>query len=175
FAVIACAGAYLLMGLNVAALSDQVNPGDLWTLASAVLAAFHIIYIGRVTKTVKNPFRLNNFQSLWALIVILPIFLWSTEFQRGAVTSKALIGVFILASACSVLAFFIQVRAQKVLSDTTASMIFLLESPYAFFFAYLLLDDTLTIQQAMGAVLIVTSAVATVLFEQRGLKRKRLV
>ena len=173
FASVACLGAYLLMNLEVSVVSAQVNEGDLWTLACAVFAAAHIIYIGQVTKKVKNPFRLNNFQSLWALMIILPMFLWNPQFQTGGITAQSLWGVLILAAACSVLAFFIQVRAQKVLSDTTASMIFLLESPYAFFFAYLLMDDTLAKTQVLGAVLIVISAVATVLLEQRGPTSKK--
>jgi drug/metabolite transporter (DMT)-like permease len=165
FAVLACYGTYLLLNLSPGNLYAQVNQGDLWTLLAALLATFHIIYIGRITTKIKNPFRVNNFQSLWSLAVVVPMVLWNSTVQVGALNVKSLAGIFILAAACSVLAFFIQVRAQRVLSDSTASMLFLLESPFAFFFAYIFMDDRLSNVQAIGAGLIFISALGTVAFE----------
>jgi drug/metabolite transporter (DMT)-like permease len=165
-AALACFGTFLLMDLRPATLTEQINRGDLWTLASAVLAAFHIIYIGRITRKIANPFRLNNFQSLWALIAILPVVVFGSPIQHGALNANSMTGLVVLSAACSVLGFFIQVRAQKVLTDTTASMLFLLESPYAFFFAYLLMGDRLNYLQGVGAVLIFGAALGTVLVER---------
>ncbi|RYZ80994.1 MAG: EamA family transporter [Proteobacteria bacterium] len=132
----------------------------------------HIIYIGRITKKLKDPFRVNNFQSLWALVAIMPFVISSDTIQWGPLSAKALWGLLILAGACSVLAFFIQVRSQRVLSDSTASMLFLLESPYAFFFAYLLMGDRLSVAQGIGGVLIVLAAIGTVLFERPAVTTK---
>lgn len=172
-ALLACIGTFLLMDLSLSSLKDESNKGDLWTLASSVLAAFHIIYIGRITQKLKNPFRVNNFQSLWAVIAILPTMFFSLPLQHSPVSLKSLGGVLILSTACSVLAFFIQVRAQKVLSDTTASMLFLLESPYAFFFAYLLAGDRLNLPQGLGALLIILAAFGTILCEQTAPTNKK--
>jgi len=166
-ALLACAGTFMLMGLNPQALQENINAGDVWTLASAVLGACQIIYIGRITQKIENPFRLNNFQSLWAMIAILPFALLNSRLQHDNLNSKSLLGIFVVAAACSVLAFYIQVRAQKVLSDTTASMLFLLESPYAFFFAYLFMGDRLNFSQSLGAFLILGAALWTVRLEQQ--------
>lgn len=162
---LACVGTYLLMDIRLSSLAENINIGDLWTLASALLATAHIIYIGRFSSRLKNAFRVNNFQSLWALAIIGPAVLLMPQTQVGPVNEKALGGVFILAAACSVLGFYIQVRTQKVLSDTTASMLFLLESPYAFFFAFLLMGDRLNASQTLGALLILGAALAMVLVE----------
>jgi drug/metabolite transporter (DMT)-like permease len=137
----------------------------LWTLASAVLAAAHIIYIGRIAKKIKDPFRVNNYQSMWAALTISPAVFITSDLQHGPILSHSVWGLAILAVACSVLAFFLQVRSQKVLSDTTASVLFLLESPYAFFFAYWIMNDRLDFLQAVGALLILGAALWTVLLE----------
>jgi len=162
---LALVGTYLLMGVRLETLSEDINVGDVWTLASALLATVHIIYIGRFSPRIHNAFRVNNFQSLWALAIIVPAAVFMSAAPVAAVNGRALTGLFILAAACSVLGFFIQVRTQKVLSDTTASMLFLLESPYAFFFAYLLMGDRLNAWQAGGALLILGAALGMVLLE----------
>lgn len=162
---VACLGTTLLMELGLQTAATDINIGDLWTLASALIGTAHIIYIGRYSPRVQNAFRFNNFQSLWSLAVIVPVTFWMPQLQHAPVNPLALGGVFILAAACSVLAFYIQVRAQKVLSDTTASMLFLLESPYAFFFAVLLLGDRLSGPQLLGALLILGAALGMVVLE----------
>lgn len=163
--LLACFGTYLLMDMQLETIASDINVGDLWTLASAVLAAAHIIYIGRIVQKIKDPFRLNNFQSFWALLTISPAMFMQNEIQHSPLADRSLIGILILAGACSVLAFFVQVRSQKVLSDTTASMLFLLESPYAFFFAYILMGDRLTALQGVGAALILGAALVTVVLD----------
>jgi len=170
---LALLGTYLLLDIRFESFMSDVNIGDLWTLASALLATLHIIYIGRFTQKINNAFRANNFQSLWAFIVVLPSILFLPELQTGPVSAKALGGLFVLVAACSVLAFFIQVRTQKVLSDTTASMLFLLESPYAFFFAYALLGDRLNLWQISGALLILGAALGMVLLENAQTSKKK--
>lgn len=161
----ACFVTYLLMDVRLETLLSDVNAGDLWTLASALIATAHIIYIGRFSQRIKNAFRVNNFQSLWALAVIIPTLFVMPEVQTAEINSRAFLGLFILAAACSVLGFFVQVRTQKILSDTTASMLFLLESPYAFFFAYVLMGDRLSLWQTSGALLILGAALGMVLVE----------
>ncbi len=162
---LACFGTFLLMDIHLKTFTEDINIGDLWTLASALLGTAHIIYIGRFSSRVKNAFRVNNFQSLWSLAIIIPVAYFMPRIQTGPLNAKSLTGVLILAAACSVLGFFIQIRTQKVLTDTTASMLFLLESPYAFFFAYLLMGDRLNVFQILGALLILGAALGMVLLE----------
>lgn len=169
----ACIGTFLLMDARLETLTSDINIGDLWTLASALLATAHIIYIGRTAHKIKNSFRTNNFQSLWSLAIIVPAIFFMPNIQTGPVNPQSLFGVFILAAACSVLGFYIQVRTQQVLSDSTASMLFLLESPYAFFFAYVLMGDRLNGWQACGALLILGAALGMVLLESAQTSKKQ--
>ncbi|WP_413574959.1 DMT family transporter [Bdellovibrio sp. HCB290] len=157
-ALAALGGTFILMDANI----SDINVGDLWTLASSVLAAGHIIYIGKVTNKVDNAFRFNNFQSIWVLILLSPLLL----FQKTVVFSapwESWLGVAMLGLGSSLIAFSIQIRAQKILSDSTASMIFLLESPFAALFGFLLLDERLSWFQGLGAVIIMGASVMQIL------------
>ena len=60
------------------------------------------------------------------------------------------------------LAFFLQVSSQKVLSTTTASMLCLLEAPFSFLFATLILGETLIGLQILGAFLILLSSALSI-------------
>jgi len=157
--VLALLGTYLLVG---AGLSNW-NAGDLWTMGCSVLAAGHIIYIGKITGKIGNAFRFNNLQSFWALL-FCAIYLLSLG-QSPTLTSEPLpwIGILCLGLGSSVVAFYIQIRSQKVLSDSTASMIFLLESPFAALFGFLLLQETLSGLQTFGAGLILIASVLQIL------------
>lgn len=135
--------------------------GDLWTLLCALFAAFHIMYIGFHSKTTNaiNPLLFNNYQNLVALLFVAcligPKDLVLPQFQMLPVIGLLLIGL-----GGSLLAFTIQVRTQKYLSDTTASMLFLLESPFAFFFAWIFLSESFSWSQGLGAVLILLGSSA---------------
>lgn len=157
-AALALAGAFLLMEVDF----GDINKGDLWTLLCAVIAALHILYIGHVSSRISQPFRFNTFQSLFCLLGVLPLLatqptvnFWTEEWLPWA-------GIAFLALFSSVIAFTIQIRTQKILSPTTASMLFLLESPYALLFGVMFLNEIFSIRQAAGATLILTASVLSV-------------
>lgn len=158
--VAALVGTYLLVGAGL----GNWNVGDLWTLACSVLAAGHIIYIGKITGKIGNSFRFNNLQSFWALL-ICATYLLTTGFSATAVVVPTLswVGILILGMGSSVVAFYIQIRSQKVLSDSTASMIFLLESPFAALFGFWLLQEKLDLLQTLGAFLILAASAMQIL------------
>ena len=158
--VAALVGTYLLVGAGL----GNWNVGDLWTLACSVLAAGHIIYIGKITGKIGNSFRFNNLQSFWALL-ICGAYLLTTGFSETTVVVPTLswVGILILGMGSSVVAFYIQIRSQKVLSDSTASMIFLLESPFAALFGFWLLQEKLDLLQTLGAFLILAASAMQIL------------
>lgn len=151
---VALLGTFILMGTNL----DSVNVGDLWTIACAFIAAAHIIYIGRVSNHIGNAFRFNNFQSIWCLVLLTPLLLTQESINTESRDLLPWAGIFILGIASSVVAFYLQIRSQKVLSDTTASMLFLLESPFAAVFGFLVLSERLSLVQISGAFLILIAA-----------------
>lgn len=167
---IALVGSFLLMNT----FQVQLNLGDLWTIACAFWAAGHILYIGHVTKNVKDSFRFNNLQSLAAFLFLTPMLLLQPKIIHlnwdlvdNHTLMLAVLGIFIVACGSSLLAFFIQVRTQKYLNPSTASMLFLLESPIALFFGYLFLNERLGGIQIFGCSLIILAAILQIRWETK--------
>lgn len=170
FAGLALAGMALL--IDIQNLNSTINTGDLITIFSAIAAAFHIIFIGKAANKCKSAFRFNTYQTLWSLVVIIPFFayeaatksitLWPTQVSAYSLTGLAALIFFV-----SIIAFFLQITSQKVLSTTTASMMCLLEAPFSFFFAAVLLNERLNVTQAVGALIILLSAMLSVYYESK--------
>lgn len=153
-------------------LSDfQIEKGELLTLGAALTAAFQIIYVGRYASQAVSSFRFNSYQTFWSWVTLLPFLLIETKTQHITLwpenpSLKAILSVATLAIAVSLLAFYLQVRAQRVLSTTTSSMLCLLEGPFAFFFGAIFLGERLNGVQTLGAFLILLSCALSVIFDR---------
>jgi drug/metabolite transporter (DMT)-like permease len=164
FAGIAFLGMAFLLDLKTVFVSSKdLNIGDLLTLGSAVTAAFQIIYIGLNAKKAKNTFRYNNYQTFWCLLVVIPFLIFETmtkdiSIWPETVSMMSILGLALLVVFVSIIAFFLQVHAQRKLSTTTASMLCLLEAPFSFIFAALLIGENLVGVQIFGAILILCSS-----------------
>ena len=163
--------AFLGMGLLLDLHSLNMGKGDLLTLVAALTAAMQIIFIGQVASKAKSPFRFNTYQTFWALVVLLPFLIFETQVNKVQlwpvnVGLRSLLSLMGLALVVSVIAFFLQVRAQRTLSTTTSSMLCLLEGPFAFLFGALFLNESLTLIQALGAFVILGSCGFSVLLDR---------
>lgn len=138
---------------------DRVNFGDILTLLCAFAATAHILAVGHFAPRVRSPFLFNTFQSLWCGLVALLFALPLEPATFPTFSQRSLIGMGMLTFGSTLFAFMLQVRSQKLLNPTTASMIFLLESPLAAFYAYVFLREHPTLNQWIGGICIVTAAV----------------
>lgn len=150
--------------------ANNWNKGDFLTLLCALCGALHIVCISLYSESIKNPFFFNNFQCLWAGGLALGIAIFTEPFQVGSFNPQSIAGFLFLLFGSTLFGFWAQVRAQKVLSANAASLICLLESPFAGLFAFIFLDERLNAWQWVGASLILLSAVATIALEARRLK-----
>ncbi len=146
----------------------EFNPGDLWTVAAAWAGAFHILWVDKYSKTVKSPFLFNHGQSAFASLIFGAWLLISGQpaFQ-GPWNDRALFSFISLALGSTLFAFALQIRAQKVLSPMVSSLLFLLESPMALMFSFMILDERLKQTQLIGAIVILTSAILAVWVEKK--------
>ncbi len=167
-ALFAFIGAALLMNV----FDFQLNPGDLWTLLCAFGASLHILYLGKIAHRAQNAFRLNNFQSFWCLVFSLPLISLDPHFSMMSIHWKPWLGVFSTVVGSTIIGFMIQIRAQKVLSETTAAQFFLLESPFALFFGFLILNERITWIQGAGALMILLSSFLTLKLENAQTRKK---
>ena len=138
------------------------NRGDVLTLGCAIVASIQIIWLENYADRIQSPFVFNLFQSFWAGLLPLGLAPFFEVLPQFPMPQHALAGFIMLAFGSSMFAFMIQVRTQKVLSSSMVSMLFLLESPFAAFFAYFIFREQMSFQQWLGAGLILLSAAATV-------------
>ena len=150
-------GAALICQLD----SLEVSFGDWLTLGCAVAAAFQIIEVGRLTQRARSAYIFTLGQSLWASVPPLVGALLVEKAPAFPLSGKSLAGIAVLIFGCTLLAFVVQSRAQRVLSPPVVSLLFLLESPFAALFAYFLLGETMTVAQLAGGALILTAAAAS--------------
>jgi drug/metabolite transporter (DMT)-like permease len=133
------------------------NIGDGLTFIGAIAAALHIIVIAKVSARVDSPMAFNGYQNVicaLCAVVLVPVAPETT----GTITGLSLYGLLFLTFASTTLAFMLQIRAQQVLSPSTASLLFLLESPFAALSGFLFLGEFLSFNQWIGAILILASA-----------------
>lgn len=171
--VCALIGVALMCGLfdllfNVQESTDPraaFNRGDVLTILCAFAVTAHIFMVGRIDRVLgKNfdSFQFNTAQSLAAgfPVLILAISVepeaWSYPYRLLS-TSLPLIGFTSLCLGSTLIAFALQIRAQKVLSPSLASVLFLLESPFAAIFGGLFLHEPFGTNQILGGAIILMS------------------
>lgn len=165
--------AFLGMGLLLDLPNNglRLQSGDLFTILVAVTSTFHIIAVGIGSKKMQSGFRFNTSQTFWAWIFLIPFLAYDMSaknipFFPPITNYMSVVSVLGLAILVTLGAFYLQVRAQRVLSTTTASMLCLLEAPYSFLFASALLNEKLTPIQLAGAILILGISALTIYVER---------
>lgn len=162
--LIALFGMALMCNLEI----TDLNKGDFLTLLCAVSAAFHIIYIGRIANIIESAVEFNFLQNFFVAIFSIVIAL----FFGGAVDlaplldvhSEAVRGLLFLGIVSSMIAFTIQVLAQQKIPVHIAGLIFLMESPFAALFGYLIFREKLSVLNMIGASMIMLSVLLVPVF-----------
>lgn len=167
FVATALIGTAMIVNVGI----DSLNFGDALTFVAALAATAQIYWLGRVSPLVKKPFVFNIVQATWGALICLPVLAMSPLADKFANLAdwptEAWVGVLALSVGSTVLAFYLQVRAQAYLSATVSSLLFLLESPFALIFAMILLAEKLGLTESLGAALIFVSAVGASWLESR--------
>ncbi len=147
------------------------NVGDLITFGCAITSTFHIMFVGAAANKVKSAFRFNTYQTFWALLLTLPFLVYEMNAQHvplwpESVGLRSVLSILFLAIFVTLIAFYLQIMAQKTLTNSTASLLCLLEAPNAFLFAYLILGEKLIGFQTLGIVLILSSSFLSVFIDR---------
>jgi drug/metabolite transporter (DMT)-like permease len=150
---------------------ELFNWGDLLTLFCAIAASFHIILVGQSANIAKSAFRFNNYQSFWSLLLVIPFLIYEMMFKNISLWPetfhlRSVVSLLIMAVMASIFAFYLQIKAQKILSNTTSSLLCLLEAPNAFLFAAFFLGEKLDYIQLIGVVIILSSSFFSVYMDR---------
>lgn len=158
--LISLIGAGLLTGISS---FQGINKGDLLTLLCAIAVSIQIIIIDLQSTKIHSSLNYTIGQALWAgLICLVAAYFGSESLNLPDWNLKPWFGLLFLGFCSTIFSFTLQVKAQKAISASTASVIFLLEAPFASLFALFFCDEKITTQQSFGACLIIISAFAVV-------------
>ena len=172
--IICGAIAFIGMGflLNLHSETDlNFNLGDLLTFGCAITSTFHIMFVGAAANKVKSGFRFNTYQTFWALLLALPFLYFEMSVKNvplwpASVDIRSIGSILFLAIFVTLVAFTLQIKAQKSLTNSTASLLCLLEAPNAFIFAFLILGEKVAGLQILGIILILGSSFLSVFIDR---------
>ena len=155
--VVATVGLYLLTGADV-----HLGRGELFTLACAVLFAFHIVYIGAYTH-VLGPMQFGSMQiGTVALLSVAP----AAHEGVGSLSTLAVVAVIFTGVACSAVALPLQLWGQQRIPATRAALILLAEPVFAGIAGYAN-GERLGVDRLVGAVAIMAGIVVSEFWPRR--------
>lgn len=142
---------------------DNFNRGDFHTLCCALFGGTHIYYIGKIEKKIHSIMVFSFWQIIFAtLYIFLFVILFSktSEFHLiSRMTHYPLVmaGFFCVSVLSTIVAFTIQIIAQKTVPAHVAGLLFLLEAPFATYFGWYFLNEGVNPKQILGACLLIGS------------------
>ncbi len=156
--LVSLVGTYLVVGGEI----SKINTGDLIIFVSAIFVSLHILTIDRISEENLNFFKLNIFQSFWGCLLTLPLIFFEPLGDLTTIEPKALLGLMSLTFGTTLLAFYFQMRAQRNVSSSVASLLFLLESPIAAVFSFYLIGEHMVGIQILGCAILILAAVGVI-------------
>lgn len=163
---LACVGLTVLSVPNdardFAGFLKDFRVGDIWTIAAAFVASFHIVATEKFARNESEPVSLGMWQFIFAgSFFSLGSFMQeSREFLLPTNwPMQALICMALAALLATSFAFVMQIICQKRVESVKAAIIFALEAPFALLFGVALLGESLTKVEALGAFLLFTATV----------------
>jgi drug/metabolite transporter (DMT)-like permease len=142
--VISLLGLWILTG----GLRD-INTGDILTLAAAMTYALHLLFADKYMKAELDPYVLSCQQFLTVgLLGLISVILFDLPLSISSLSVGGI--VIFLAVFPTLLAFVVQLLAQKITSPLKVSLIFALEPVFAGIFAWTLGGEIFIWHKALG-------------------------
>lgn len=153
------------IGLSLLTLNSSFafNYGDLLTLIAAFSYAVYIVLIGRFAARY-DPALLTWAQTFVVGLISLLFTMFLENSQKLPLGLVSIATLIITSIFATVLAFWIQIYAQKFMHPTRVALILLGEPVFAGFFGYFGLQEVLTTRKLIGATLILLGMVFSEIF-----------
>ncbi len=147
-------GLYFLTMPTDSLVAIQSRVGDFLVLLGAIMWALQILAVDKYSDC--NPFVFIYFMFLPTMLFAIPDIV-NGSIQDVFVRIDAVLLLVYLALVCNIGAFSLQVYGQKKIRPEVTAIIFLLEPVFASIFSYFALGEIMTLNQIMGAFLILLS------------------
>jgi drug/metabolite transporter (DMT)-like permease len=143
---------------------EQINRGDLLTIACAFAFAFQIVTLGRATERF-------GFEQMAVLQIAVAALLMGLaapilEHPHLRLSSTVLITILVTGILGTALAFTVQAWAQQFTPATHTALIFTLEPVFAWLTSFLYLKERLGVRSGLGALLILAGVLISELLGQ---------
>ena len=159
--VMAAAGLYCLSCAGV----TRIHIGDLLLLGCALMFAIQIVIVDLRADSLDS-LRLNLIQLLVNAILSFIVMLFTEKPSLQSVTAAWL--PLCYAGILSMgIAYSLQIVGQKFLRPTPASLIMSLESVFAVVFGCLILNETLTVWETVGCILVFIAVILSQIPDKR--------
>jgi drug/metabolite transporter (DMT)-like permease len=147
--LIATAGLILLLADSS---NFSLHSGDFLTLICAFMFAFHILFLGRFV--LQSNYRQLVFLKMVCSAVLCSIMTPLLEVPVVIWDPYLIFYLFVLGVLATALAFFIQGWAQQYSNPNHTALIFSLEPVFATIFAFIFLDQSFSVKEWAGGVMI---------------------
>lgn len=157
-----------LLGLVIMTLRDgfgAVSIGDLLVLITAASSAVYIVYLGEIA----NKYKVSSIAMMQYIPMAVLSWLWAAPNVDLIPTMpfSAWLAIFYLAAVATVLATFLQILGQRVVSASAAAVVYTLEPVSAAAFAYLILGEQIGALGWLGGAIMVFAMLLTQIPEIR--------
>ena len=150
----------------------ELASGDLIILMAAVVRGAQIYLFGRLSagrmicEINVTIMALLLVSALSLVVMLLSVFWYEAGFSMGDMGMKGWAIVVYLSVLGTAFAFLVQLQAARFVTSTNVAILLSTEPLFAAFFAWAILNETLTLLQLCGGVIIVMSALAGRLAEK---------
>lgn len=157
-----------LLGLVIMTLRDgfgAVSIGDLLVLITAASSAVYIVYLGEIA----NKYKVSSIAMMQYIPMAVLSWLWAAPNVDliPIMPFSAWLAIFYLAAVATVLATFLQILGQRVVSASAAAVVYTLEPVSAAAFAYLILGEQIGALGWLGGAIMVFAMLLTQIPEIR--------
>ncbi|WP_457630114.1 DMT family transporter [Oceanithermus sp.] len=135
------------------------NPGDFWTLITAVTYALYILALERHARN-HDPLVLAFTQLVWLTALVGAWALVSGDLARLPQLAVPWAAVLYLTLAATALTTWLMAVGQREVSAPEAAIVYSMEPVWAALFAYLVLGERLGLQGWLGGLLVVAAVIA---------------
>jgi len=151
---ILCLVSFLGIAL-ITSVDSSINFGDIIMLFAAVAVALHVVLVGKYAKAEEMlQILFVQFLTIFGLSTISFLLIDASPIVPGL---RHLSVIFYLALFATLLGFFLQMKAQKVISPAIAGTIFALQPFFTTILSIIIIGEHLTLTKVLGGSLMIIS------------------
>ncbi len=149
-------------------LGSNFNLGDILTLICALLFAVHVVYLDVYTNKYNFWFLVFAQLFITAILSFISAFLlnaYQVETYKFELTNNLIFAIVYTAVFATLINTILQTKYQKMVSPTKAGIVYSFEPIFAAIFAFIVLNERLTLLGLIGCILIFIGLIVAEIYD----------